>query len=125
MQRLYAVTSSSATLTSSNITNIINENKLHSQRKQQQQNPNIWNNIRGSFKLNNNTSSSGLGGGIAGGGGQKQKTIYNSITGGLGLDGSLHTNLSNLGSIREEGSDEEDEDPVCYFCLVVISELCF
>ena len=110
------VTSSSATLTSSNITNIINENKLHSQRKQQQQNPNIWNNIRGSFKLNNNTSSSsGLGGGITGGGGQKQKTIYNSITGGLGLDGSsLHTNLSNLGSIREEGSDEEDEDPVRY-----------
>jgi len=114
-----SVTSSSATLTSSNITNIINENKLHSQRKQQQQNPNIWNNIRGSFKLNNSSSSSGLGGGIAGGGGQnKQKTIYNSITGGLGLDGSsLHTNISNLGSIREEGSDEEDEDPVrCYVC---------
>jgi len=120
------VTSSSATLTSSNITNIINENKLHNQRKQQQQNPNIWNNIRGSFKLNNNTSSSGLGGGIAGGGGQKQKTIYNSITGGLGLDGSsLHTNISNLGSIREEGSDEEDEDPVCCLFLVVVSELCF
>ena len=119
--KYYTVTSSSATLTSSNITNIINENKLHSQRKQQQQNPNIWNNIRGSFKLNNNTSSSsGLGGGIGGGGGQKQKTIYNSITGGLGLDGSLHT-MSNLGSIREEGSDEEDEDPVSYmsvFCFL-------
>ena len=66
-----------------------------------------------------------MGGGIIGGGGQKQKTIYNSITGGLGLDGSFHTNLSNLGSIREEGSDEEDEDPVRYFYLVVISELCF
>ena len=62
-----------------------------------------------------------MGGGIAGGGGgQKQKTIYNSITGGLGLDGSLHTNLSNLGSIREEGSDEEDEDPVCCLFLCVL-----
>lgn len=58
-------------------------------------------------------------GGIGGGSGQKQKTIYNSITGGLGLDGSLHT-MSNLGSIREEGSDEEDEDPVSYLCPVFV-----
>ena len=55
-------------------------------------------------------------GGIGGGSGQKQKTL---LSGGLGLDGSLHT-MSNLGSIREEGSDEEDEDPVSYLCPVFV-----
>ena len=93
------VTSSSATLTSSNITNIINENKLHSQRKQQQQNPNIWNNIRGSFKLNNNTStssSSGLGG-IGGGGDRAGRW-----RGGVDVDGGL-------GAVVVDPMDADDD----------------
>ena len=114
-------TSSLATLSVSNISHIINaatstrtttntQNQQKKSRQQGRRKSNIWNNIRGSFSNKRSNQN---------GGDESQKTAYNSITGGggSGLDNSLSS--FSLGSIREEdGSDEENEDPVSYMGIV-------